>query len=155
LEGNVGKHGDVSSAVKCVVDEFGPTDFLTMNAGKSSMDHDAADSPESRLIGGAIQENKDKANAASPLTHVNKVDVPFLIIHGDADPLVPHDQSVRFAAALKGAGVETALITVHGAGHGNFRNPEIAATIRRFFDKHLRGRGEEKMVDGVVENMGK
>ena len=48
-----------SSSVQAVVDWFGPTDFLQMDRAGSSMKHDAPDSPESKLIGGAIQENKD------------------------------------------------------------------------------------------------
>ena len=55
---------------------------------------------------------------ASPITHVTKDDPPFLLIHGDADPVVPYDWSVRMHATLKKAGVKTELITVHGGGHG-------------------------------------
>ena len=54
LEGRLGPHTDRSSRVRCVVDYFGPTDFLKMSAFPTRMDHDGADSPESRLVGGAI-----------------------------------------------------------------------------------------------------
>jgi len=56
------------------------------------------------------------------------------LIHGDQDPLVPHDQSVRLYKALKKEGVEACFITVTGAGHGGFRNPEVARRIRQFLD---------------------
>ena len=60
---------DYDSHVNAVVDWFGPTDFLLMDICGSRMVHDDINSPESKLIGGAIQENKDKASAANPITY--------------------------------------------------------------------------------------
>lgn len=137
LEGKLGDHRDQSSRVQCVADYFGPGDLLTMGDQKSSMDHNAADSPESRLIGGAVQENKDAARAASPITYVSKDDPPFLIVHGTADMTVPFAQSELFAAALEKAGVDATMVAVEGAGHG-FKTPEPDKRVRAFFDKHLR-----------------
>ena len=141
LEGAGGGNLDFSSRVQAACDWFGPTDFTQMEAhaltpGKP-FNHNAADSPESRLIGGALQENKDKARAASPITYVTSDDPPFLIMHGDKDPLVPHHQSELLAAALKKAGVEVTFHTVKGAGHG-FGGPDIMRMVGEFFDKHLR-----------------
>src|SRR5262245_61384506 len=65
LEGNLGDHRDVSSSVACVVDLFGPTNLLTLGRN-----HDRANSPESRLLGGPIQEKKDLARQASAITYV-------------------------------------------------------------------------------------
>jgi hypothetical protein len=42
-------------------------------------------------------------------------------------------------AALQKAGVDVTFVRVNGAGHGNFRNPEVPLRVQRFFDKHLRG----------------
>jgi acetyl esterase/lipase len=44
----------VSSKVQAVCDFFGPTDFLKIADFPSTMNHTAADSPESKLIGGPI-----------------------------------------------------------------------------------------------------
>ena len=44
-------------------------------------------------IGGPVQENKEKARKASPLTYVSKDSAPFLIMHGDKDNTVPLGQS--------------------------------------------------------------
>jgi len=63
LEGTLGKHLDQSSRVTCVADYFGPTNLLTMGDFPSKMAHNAADSPESRLIGGALQDNKGNCQA--------------------------------------------------------------------------------------------
>jgi len=104
----------------------------------NGMLHDPADSPESQLIGGAIQENKEKTARANPVTYVTKDDPPFLIVHGDSDPLVPHHQSELLASALETAGVPVTFYTVKGAGHGGFRDPKVAELTAEFLVKHLR-----------------
>ncbi len=142
LEGSLGPHTDVDSRVRCVANWYGPSDLLTMNDKPSRMDHNAPDSPESLLVGGSIQEHKEKARHASPLTHVSSDDATFLIMHGDKDPLVPHDQSVRLEAALKKAGVEVTFVTIKNGGHG-FRGEEIDRRMQAFFEKHLLGANVE------------
>ena len=69
-----------SSRVQCVVDWFGPTDFLKMGGS-----HDGPASPESRLVGGRIQQNAETVARANPFRYVTPDDPPFLIVHGDAD----------------------------------------------------------------------
>lgn len=139
LEGKLGSHTDVSSRVTCVVDEFGPTNFLTMNDFPSRIDHLSPTSPESLLIGGVITDHQDKVRHASPLTYVSKDDPPFLIIHGTKDPLVPYNQSVILEADLKKAGVDVQLQTITEGQHGGFRSNELARRTRLFFEKHLLG----------------
>jgi dipeptidyl aminopeptidase/acylaminoacyl peptidase len=102
------------------------------------MVHDPENSPESQLIGGAIQENKEKTRRANPITYVTAGDPPFLICHGDRDPLVPHHQSVLLEAALKQAGVPVIFYTVQGAGHGGFNDPNVPAMTQEFLKKHLK-----------------
>lgn len=132
-----GPNLNLSSRVRAVCDYFGPTDLTKMSDFESTMDHDAPDSPESRLVGGPVQENKEACRRANPITYVSKDDPPFLICHGDKDMLVPHNQSVLLNAALKKAGVSVKFHTVKGGGHG-FRDPEVDRIVREFFDKHLK-----------------
>src|SRR5262249_50910685 len=113
-EGTMGEHKDTSSRVQCVVDLFGPADILAMQDGKSKMDHDGPNSPEGKLVGGRVKDKKEVARSASPVTYVAKDNPPFLIIHGNKDPLVPFDQSERLSAALKKAKVDCCFITVDG-----------------------------------------
>jgi acetyl esterase/lipase len=54
----------------------------------------------------------------SPITHVSADDPPTLIIHGDADVLVPIQQSHLFVKKMLSAGVQTKLVIKKGAGHG-------------------------------------
>lgn len=139
LEGDLGNFDDQSSRVSCVVDFFGPADMLTIGEHPSQMKHFAPDSPEAKLLGVPILEDKEKARSASPIAFVSKDDPPFLIVHGTNDPLVPYQQSVSFRDALQKSGVPVALITVDNGGHGGFRNPEIERRVDAFFDAHLRG----------------
>ena len=57
-----------------------------------------------------IQENKDKVARANPITYVGKDSPPFLLIHGDADPVVPLGTSPScLSEALKKAGVDVRI----------------------------------------------
>jgi acetyl esterase/lipase len=141
FEGNAGNAGE-SSKVLAVVDFFGPTDFLQMDraALPGGMKHDPADSPESLVIGGSIQENPEKVRRANPITYVTKDCPPFLIVHGDRDLLVPCNQSELLFEALQKAHVEAAFYKIVSAGHGGpaFHTPVTKAMVLAFFDRHLR-----------------
>ena len=127
----------VSSKVQAVCDYFGPTDFTKMSDFESEMDHDAPDSPESKLIGGPVQDNHEACKKANPITYISKNDPPFLICHGDKDMIVPHNQSVLLNEALKKADVEVKFHTVKGGVHG-FKDPKVDQIVLKFFDKHLK-----------------
>ena len=136
----VGENLEVSSKVQAVVNYYGPTDFLQMDAHRlpDGLVHDAPDSPESQLVGGPIQENKDRVAKANPITYVSKEDSPFLIIHGDQDKLVPYQQSVLLKDALEKAGVSVTFYKVEGGGHGWFRDPKVPELTKAFLEKHVK-----------------
>jgi len=139
-EFDVGENMDVSSRVQVVVDYFGPTDFNQMDDQRlpKGMLHNPPQSPESSLVGGAIQEMKAEVARANPITYVSKSAAPFLIVHGDQDPLVPFHQSILLEAALRKVGVTVLLYPVAGAGHGGFTDPKVETLTREFFTAHLR-----------------
>ncbi len=134
LEGNLGLHTKYDTRVACVADYFGPADLNTMGGR-----HNQPDSPPSLLLGAPLGENPDKARAASPLTYVSEGDAPVFIAHGEADPTVPFQQSLDFAAALEKAKVPTYLQTITKGAHGGFDGPKLDARLRDFFSKYLRG----------------
>jgi hypothetical protein len=115
IEGNVGQDTSFSSSVNAVVDWFGPIAISVMDSCKRSKD---AYSPEAILIGGPIDENLDKCALANPITYIDANDPPFLILHGDADPLVPLCQSELFFNALQKANVPSQFVIVPGGQHG-------------------------------------
>jgi dipeptidyl aminopeptidase/acylaminoacyl peptidase len=133
LEGS-GGNADASSRVQAVCDWYGPTDFLQM--------HDPNDKnhPTALLVGGPLSEHADQVKAANPITHVTKNAPPFLIMHGDSDPVVPIGQSELLDKALQAAGVEVTFRALPGAGHGGpaFGSTESRDAIAQFFAKHLK-----------------
>ena len=136
MDGSIGPHAARGTKVACVVDYFGPTNFLRMNDFKGRIDHDAAGSPESQLIGGPIQDNKRKTLTADPISYVSKEDSPFLIMHGTEDMAVAYNQSVILHSALKRADVPSALLTVTGGGHG-VGVGVLNEYVQKFIDGHL------------------
>lgn len=73
LEGTLGGNTQHSSRVQAVVDWYGPIDFLRQTAlltqnGCPNPNHDSSDSPESRLMGCAIQTCPDAVRRANPMT---------------------------------------------------------------------------------------
>lgn len=137
---DVGENLEVSSRVHAVVDFFGPTDLTKMAKDSlpgSRIDHDAPDAPEAKLIGGPVQEHKEKAATANPITYVAKDNPPFLIMHGNKDDIVPYQQSELLRDALHKAGVPVTFKIIEGAGHG-FGGPDIDRQVAVFFDQQLK-----------------
>jgi acetyl esterase/lipase len=59
--------------------------------------------------------------------HAPQPTVPTLLLHGDADGIVPVDQARRLAAHRDGLGLPTRLVVYPGAPHGFFSVPGAAA----------------------------
>jgi poly(3-hydroxybutyrate) depolymerase len=64
--------------------------------------------------------------------------VPEIVVHGDADDVVPVSGSRAMVAEMKKLGVEVKYIEVPGGNHGNVAAPNMAA-IFDFFDAHRKG----------------
>jgi len=139
LEGDGGDPAG-SSMVQAVVDWFGPTDFLHMSkqaipGGQSGQDEPK--SPESRLVGGPLQDTRQAALAASPISYVTGAAPPMLIQHGTLDRLVPIDQSRLLHQALLATGAESTLIEIEGADHcfWGVERSRIMPEVIRFLDR--------------------
>lgn len=75
---------------------------------------------------------------ASPINFVSPDDPPVFIIHGDADPTVPLQQSQAIIAKLNEAGIPNKFIIKKGGKHnGNDMNPEWQEFVD-WFDKYLK-----------------
>jgi acetyl esterase/lipase len=133
FEGTGGNAG-VSSAVQCVVNFYGPSDF-TKSYGKSV---DAAEVLP-LFLGGNLEQARHKHILASPLYWVTPQAAPTLCIHGTEDKYVAHEQAVWLIDRLKAADVEAELLTLPGAGHG-FKGADLETADKalfEFFDRHL------------------
>jgi len=75
------------------------------------------------LFGAPYRNQPDLWKSGSPLAFVKAGDPPMLIVHGDADTLVPLAQSTVFDAALTKAGVPHQLVVVKNGGHGFVPTP--------------------------------
>ena len=65
------------------------------------------------------------AKRVSPLTYVRAGLPPIISIHGDVDPVVPYEHSVRLHKALTAAGVPNELVTIKGGAHGEIKGSEL------------------------------
>lgn len=135
LEG--GLYPEQSSAVKCVVSFFGPTD-LSLYATTPGIE-DAFMVP---LLGKECKLDGTIYRKASPIEYATKSAPPVLMIHGTFDIVVPIIHSERLQKKLKDAGATAELVTVPGAGHG-WNGATMAKTTRdtlTFLDEHLKGK---------------
>jgi acetyl esterase/lipase len=136
----------VSSAVQAAACFFPPTDFL--NYGKAGEDAvgvgilknfkpgfgPRSDTPEGR---------QELGKEISPIYFLTKETPPCLIIHGDADKLVPYQQAEIFVAKAKELGVKAELVRRPGKEHGWPKIEEDMVVIADWFDAHLRGMKKE------------
>lgn len=146
LEGGELGNTDQSSCVQAVVDWFGPIDFLKMQeqfsgTNCSSTTNDAS-SPESKLVGAAIQTVPEKVALTNPMNYITADDVPFFIENGTADCNIPPVQNKNLADALSaviGADKVT-YVSLEGAGHGGaqFETEENLKLVIGFLDKYLK-----------------
>jgi acetyl esterase/lipase len=150
LEDRTMGNPDEPCNVQTVIDWFGPSDFLKMDAqlaesglqSPQGMEHNNANSPESLLFGHTITEIPERVRAANPITYINKNAPPFFIQHGTKDAVVPVQQSVALAAKLKGV-LGNCMVTlelIEGAEHADprFETPENVDKVLDFLDKHLK-----------------
>ena len=73
----------------------------------------------------------------SPIYFVTAQTVPTLIIHGDADKLVPVQQAQSFVERATAAAVDAKLIVKPGAAHGWLGMEKDMVAIVDWFDAHL------------------
>lgn len=146
LEGAELGNADQSSCVQAVVDWFGPIDFLKMQeqlteAGCSANTDDAS-SPESKLVGAAIQTVPEKVALTNPMNYITADDAPFFIQNGTTDCNIPPVQNKNLAEAISAViGAENVTyVSLEGAGHGGsqFGTEENLKLVIEFLDKYLK-----------------
>ncbi len=129
-----------SSAVQCVACFFPVTDLL--NLGESTENPGDGGPPKSYKRGfgpraQTLDEWKVLGRELSPIYHITSALPPTFIVHGDADTLVPLDQSERFVKQASAVGHQVRLEVRPGKKHGW---PTMLFDIPRFadwFDQHL------------------
>lgn len=99
------------------------------------------------LLGGTPLEVPERYRDASPLTWIDRLTPPFLVIHGDQDNVVPLEQSRRLVAALRAAEVDVQYLELAGAGHDGLEWPRVGPATLAFFARHL-GRTAQRLPEG-------
>ena len=112
--------------VKAVVAYYPPVDLRRMTG------------PNDRFP--ALDFPVDQAAAISPILFVDAKDPATLIVHGDADTLVPLSSGQSIQDALKQAGVKTEMVIIAGGDHGFTEPPHRAqatAAMVKWFKENL------------------
>ncbi len=140
LEGTIGEHLDQSSEVQCIVSLFGASNLQTILSQSTEFGLKMRVPALQLLLGGTPDEKPDLAKLASPVAHLDSNDPPLLLIHGDADPQMPHQQSAEFAKAYEARGLPVKFITLPGSKHGGdeFYDMERTEIVARFLQSHLK-----------------
>ena len=115
--------------VAAIIDKYGITDVWDWAYGPRLTSKSAV-----QFLGDKAK-NEQFARSVSPISYVTKNSPPVFIVHGNADPTVPYQQSVDLYQKLLNAGVKTEFITVEGGLHGKFekeKNSEINQGIMKF-----------------------
>jgi dipeptidyl aminopeptidase/acylaminoacyl peptidase len=96
---------------------------------------------------GDPDKDRDALVKLSPITYVDRVKAPLLLIQGLDDPRVPAGEAVQMQEALAARGVVSSLILLEGEGHGSARRAGqviMAGHSLRFLEERLLGRPPAK-----------
>ena len=144
----------VDDSVKAIVAFYPPVNFLLLDthaqargcqqgSGPIGGPHDSADSPESRYLGGKLQQRVTEAALANPITYLGPDSPPIYLAAGSADCTVAPDQSILFFDAMRtesrAAASTSELHVIDGATHADpvFDQGENLRRVRAFLNRHL------------------
>ena len=165
MQGTKGEDGELnpegakneSDRVQAVVAYFPPTDFVNygtsgtffdgvvreaipggMNPFLQALDYLEYDETNIRLTKVTDEQRvAEHYKDIAPLYHVTKDDAPTFLLHGDADRLVPLQQSELIAARFKDVGVPHKLFVKKGGDHGWEPTADETEMVADWFDEQL------------------
>lgn len=130
-----------SDQVQLVIDCFGPTDLGELVRGVMQEPEGSTDPRMIYLISdgkGGISPEKIRNMSPLHIAEAGKKYPPFLMIHGDADPVVPYHQSEKLYEKLQKEGYDVRLVKINGGVHeGNFWTPELLEYIGQYLKEKL------------------
>jgi acetyl esterase/lipase len=145
---------DPEARLRASVVWYPPVDFPTMDEDilatgveRATGRNDAADSPESALIGATVRDNPALARAAGPIARLGELapgtPLPrILIMHGALDPFIAAGQSRRLHAAIAAFGtspqLELEVLPQGTHGGGDFEQPRAMARVVAFLAESFR-----------------
>lgn len=144
------EYSEESDKVKAVAECFGPTDMEALirirlgvdlsNPGSYPVPEGEGSQLAGLLYDGQGGISQEKARDMSPLCIAAPGEEypPFLILHGDADPVVPYEQSEALYKKLINMGYDAQMVQVTGGVHeGNFWTPKLIQLVWDYFKEVL------------------
>ncbi|WP_409271615.1 alpha/beta hydrolase fold domain-containing protein [Neobacillus sp. SCS-31] len=123
----------ISEKVNAVATLAGPVDLLAMGGW-----HNNPNSPESKFLGGSVQDQSERAKLANPTHYINGHTPPVLIIQGDYDEICPVQQSQLLHKHLP----NSSYLEIKGADHdfvgGVLTLDDVLSIVRSFFERNLK-----------------
>ena len=115
--------------IAAIIDKYGITDVWDWAYGKNITSKSATNWL------GTKAKDSIFAKSVSPIYYVKKTSPPTFIVHGDADPVVPYQQSINLKKKFDEVGAVSQFTSVPGGVHGKFtkeQNDELTKSIDAF-----------------------
>lgn len=133
-------HGDL---LRAGVDLYGVTDLHALQETTWRFEAHYNDS-----LLGALPAAADVWAERSPLTYIDRIRRPLLVMHGDVDEVVPLAQSEQLVRGVNEHGGCAELVVYEGEGHGSFRDPahvvDHLVRMEGFLARHVLGHGDHQ-----------
>ena len=140
------EYKEYSDKVQCIVECFGPTDLLHMLPDQyidmmrdPALDNSPFIAPFRGLVGD--RDIREVLYDMSPTSYIDSCDKlpPTLVIHGDADEIVPYSQGTLIFEKLHDAGAIVRMICIKDAPHeGSFWSEELHQEIQSFIGEYIK-----------------
>ena len=141
LEGSVGQCQSFVSDVGAAVSFYGASNLRTILSQSTEHGLSVRVPALQLLLGGQPDEKPELAELASPISHVDQSDPPLWLIHGDADPQMPVEQSVELQEIYRKKHLPVQFDVVKGGKHGGSefytdqRLSELASRVKAVLSK--------------------
>lgn len=140
----------------CGVDIVGPSNLITLYNSLPAYWGPIVKIFALRLGDPEIEEDRKMMVERSPLTHVDKIEDPLLVIQGANDPRVKKAEADQIVIAMREKGLPVEYIVAPDEGHGfSGRENRLAmfARVEQFLDQHLGGRHQESVAEDVAAKL--
>ena len=122
---------------RCAVDVFGVANLVTMLENSQPNWRRFLD----RWIG-KLPDDREKLVARSPITYVDRIRCPMLVLQGENDPRVPREESDQVVERLRALGRRVEYVVYPDEGHGFTKRKNMDDANERvvaFLTKELLG----------------
>jgi len=144
-------------AFACGLDYVGPSSLATLIESFPAYWRPFLEGSWFRFVGDPAKP-ADRADmlARSPISRVDSIRVPLLVVQGANDPRVTRLEADQLVAALRDRGVKVQYIVAPNEGHG-FANPNnrlaLYRAMEQFFGQCLGGRVQPTVSEAITSHL--